>query len=124
MTCKSPIEGGVRGNRDRTKWDDPVYVNFSCKNRPGILYVSDSQIRRPVKHDRQPGRVVDCIFRFSWPTGCMVSQAGDDSRPQVRHNFLSQMSGFFNHGYARHASGNPKTTAFGAVSFGTPVYKT
>ncbi|KRX61744.1 hypothetical protein T09_5455 [Trichinella sp. T9] len=72
MTCKSPIEDGVRGNRDRTKWDDPVY------NRPGILYVSDSQIRRPVKLDRQPGRVVDCIFRFSWPTGCMVSQAGDD----------------------------------------------
>ncbi|KRY08685.1 hypothetical protein T12_7646 [Trichinella patagoniensis] len=107
-----------------------VYVSviqirhYHCKNRPGILYASDSQIRRPVKLDRQPGRVVDCIFRSFWPTGGMVSQAGDDSRPQVRHNFLSQMSGFFNPGYARHAGGNPKATAIGAVSFGTPVYKT
>ncbi|KRX13256.1 hypothetical protein T07_9103 [Trichinella nelsoni] len=86
--------------------------------------------------------LTDCIFRSSWPTGGMVSQAGDDertelkceygnnepqrneSRPQVRHNFLSQMSGFFNHGYACHAGGDPKATAVGAVSFGTPVYKT
>ncbi|XP_003369233.1 conserved hypothetical protein [Trichinella spiralis] len=69
VTRESPIEGGL---------GEIGTGQISCKNRPGILYVSDSQIPRPVKLARQPGRVVDCIFRSSWPTGGMVSQAGDD----------------------------------------------
>ncbi|XP_003369234.1 60S ribosomal protein L36 [Trichinella spiralis] len=34
------------------------------------------------------------------------------------------MSGFFNHGYAHHAGGDPKATAVDAVSFGTPPIQT
>ncbi|OUC41079.1 hypothetical protein D917_03645 [Trichinella nativa] len=34
-------------------------------------------------------------------------------------NFLSQMRGFFNHGYARHTSGDTKPAAVSTVPFGT-----
>ncbi|KRX13265.1 hypothetical protein T07_306 [Trichinella nelsoni] len=34
-------------------------------------------------------------------------------------NFLSQMRGFFNHGYVRHASGDTKAAAVSTVPFGT-----
>ncbi|KRZ52313.1 hypothetical protein T02_11331 [Trichinella nativa] len=39
-------------------------------------------------------------------------------------NFLSQMRGFFNHGYARHTSGDTKLAAVSTVPFGTVIYKT
>ncbi|KRY29777.1 hypothetical protein T01_5370 [Trichinella spiralis] len=46
--------------------------------------IDGNWIPRPVKLARQPGRVVDCIFRSSWPTGGMVSQAGDDERTELK----------------------------------------
>ncbi|KRX13269.1 hypothetical protein T07_3442 [Trichinella nelsoni] len=89
MTRESPIEGGVRGNRARTNWDDSVYENklnpVSCKNRPGILYLSDSQIRRPVKLARQAGRVVDCVKQNS--IGSKNLSSGSSDRQLSKRQF-------------------------------------